>query len=119
MNTGIEILQTTGAVVAFLTVLFVGSKLLPGRKVVLAEGGEVTRVFKLNGLALFLLTLLVVGIAHLLGWFSLTFVQDNFWILFILDGCIGEVPSPEIHSKGSFAAFSWVETSIRYGSELT
>lgn len=84
MNTGIEILQATGVVIGFLVVLFIGSKLLPGRNVVLADEGGNSRVFKLNGLALFLLTVLACGIAQITGWFSLAFLQDSFWTLFVV-----------------------------------
>ena len=77
-------LQATGTVIGFLVLLFVGSQLLPGRTVELVEVGGVPRRFKLNGLVLFLSTVLVVGICQFLGWFSLSFLYDHFVALFIV-----------------------------------
>ena len=70
-------------VAAFVVVLFLGSLLLPGRRITGpdAEGGE--RVYRLNGLGLFLLTVVVAGLGHSLGWVSLAALYEHFGALFV------------------------------------
>ena len=90
-----------GTFFGFLIVLFVGSTLLPGRKVELAEEGGVTRIFKLNGLTLFLTTILVVGIGQILGWFSLAFLYNHFVALFIWANLFAFALSAWLYWRGS------------------
>ena len=81
--TGTSILLAMGIVLGFVIVLLIGSVLLPGRRIELAEDQGEPRVFKLNGLTLFLVTVLVVGLGQVLGWFSLAFLYNHFVALFI------------------------------------
>ena len=68
----------------FIGALFVGSKLLPGRRVELTDALGNARTFKLNGLALFLSTALVAGLAHFFGWFSLSALHSHFGALLVV-----------------------------------
>ncbi len=70
--------------IVFTGALFIGSIVVPGRKI---KGPSIegnTPVYKLNGLALFLITGLVAGLAHLLDWFSLSTLLSHFLGLFIV-----------------------------------
>ena len=84
MLNGGALLQASAMLLAFLVVLFIGSKLLPGRTVELAENGGTTRKFKLNGLALFVVTAIIFGTVHVLGWFSLSTLNTHFGALFLV-----------------------------------
>ena len=83
MLTSTSILLAMGTVLGFMVVLLVGSMLLPGRRIELAEEQGTLRVFKLNGLTLFLVVVLVVGLGQILGWFSLAFLYNQFIALLI------------------------------------
>ncbi len=69
---------------AFTTLLFIASVLLPGKRATGpdADGGE--RVYCLNGFVIFLLTIFVVGFAHIFDWFSLSWVHTHFFGLFAI-----------------------------------
>lgn len=81
--TSTSLLLAMGIVLGFVIVLLIGSILLPGRKIELAEDQSDPRVFKLNGLTLFLVTVLIVGMGQILGWFSLAFLYNHFVALLI------------------------------------
>jgi delta14-sterol reductase len=69
----------------FVAFLFVFSKIVPGRLTpgaVLPDGTR--RIYKLNGLWLFLLTLALVAAAQAGGLFSLAAVHRLFWPLFVV-----------------------------------
>ena len=65
----------------FVAVLFLGSICVPGRRVtgVELEGGPIT--YRLNGLALLLLTALAAALAQTFGWFSLSVLHSHFFAL--------------------------------------
>ncbi len=69
---------------AFLVFLFLGSTLLPGRKITGPDLGEKPITYKLNGLALLLMTALAVALAQLFGWFSLSVLHSHFFALFVV-----------------------------------
>lgn len=66
----------------FLVLLFAGSMFLPGSRVAGedAEGNPVS--YRLNGLALYLLTALAAAAAQRGGWFSLSVLYSHFFALF-------------------------------------
>ena len=77
------VLEAAAMALAFVGVLFLGSILLPGRRF---EGPEVNGeklTYKLNGLALFLLTMGLAGLGQLAGWFSLSTLHTRFAALFV------------------------------------
>lgn len=89
------------AVIGFLAFLIVGSILLPGRRIERAQDGGVPRIFKLNGLALFLTTALIVGICQAMGWFSLSFLYNHFIALLICANVLAFALSGWLYWRGS------------------
>ena len=96
-----SLLLATGTVLGFLIVLLVGSLLLPGRRIELTEGEGAIRVFKLNGLTLFLVTVLLVGIGQVLGWFSLSFLYNHFMALLIAANVLAFSVAGWLYWRGS------------------
>jgi len=87
-----NLLVGLGLALGFVLYLFVGSKLVPGKRekgAKLADGERLT--YKLNGLALFLLTVTLLVGGHALGWLDLTLVHRHFWGLFIAANLISVV----------------------------
>ena len=71
-------------VLGFIALLFVVALLLPGRRVTGPDADGNERVYKLNGLALFLITLLVAGLAQAFGLFSLSLLHTHLLALFVV-----------------------------------
>ena len=80
--TGGMLIDAAVMTAVFLGLLFAGSMFLPGRRVAAkgADGKAVT--YRLNGLALYLLTALAAVVAQLGGWFSLSVLYSHFLALF-------------------------------------
>ena len=81
---GPGLLEAAAMLLVFVGILFAGSILLPGRR---AGGSELegkTITYKLNGLALFLLTAAVGSLAQVFGWFSLSALYTHFAALFVV-----------------------------------
>ncbi len=77
------VLEAAAMLLAFVGVLFTGSKLLPGHR---ATGPEIegrSRTYKLNGLALFLITVIGGCLAQVSGLFSLSVLYTHFAALFV------------------------------------
>lgn len=84
MVTEQSLLEAAGMFAVFVGVMFVGSVLVPGRRI---EGPDLegnSRVYKLNGLALFLITVFVAGLVQTFGWFSLSMLYSHFAELFLV-----------------------------------
>ena len=77
------LLEAAVMLLAFVGVLFVGSMLLPGRRVRGPEVEGQSTTYTLNGLALFLMTVIVVCLAQIFGWFSLSVLHTHFAALFV------------------------------------
>ena len=76
------VLEAALMLLVFVGLLFLGSILLPGVRV---DGPQVNGepgAYRLNGLALFLLTVLVAALAQVFGWFSLAVLHTHFVALF-------------------------------------
>lgn len=111
----------------FVVFLFIGSRALPGRRVQGARlpSGEV-RTYKLNGLALYLLVLALVGAGEWTGWISLAILHAHFPALFVVAnvfafGLTGVLylagrrkPDAAVPSSGRFRALR----AMFYGVEL-
>ena len=80
---GGALLEAAAMALVFVALLFLGSMVLPGRRITGpdAEGNE--RIYKLNGLALFLIAVVAAGLAQFLGWFSLSVLYTHFAALFV------------------------------------
>ena len=81
---GAALLTAALMLLTFIVVLFVGSLLLPGRVLQLANAGGVSRSFRLNGLILLLSVAATVALAEYLGWFSLASLYSHFVPLLVV-----------------------------------
>jgi len=77
-------LEAALLVLAFIGVLFAGSKLLPGGRISGPDPNGTTRTNKLNGLRLFLILALGVGAGEALGWLSLAVLHSHFLALLVM-----------------------------------
>lgn len=87
--------------VGFCAFLFVGSMVVPGRKlkgVKLADGSRIT--YTLNGLALFLLTMLVIGVGSWFGWIDLSLLRTHFWGVFVAANVLSVVMTAILFLRG-------------------
>ncbi len=83
LNTGTS-LEALAGVAAFVILLFLGSRLLPGPEAQgapLPSGGRLA--YRLNGLRVCLLVALVAALGQLLGWWSLSVVYHQFLPIFL------------------------------------
>ncbi len=71
-------------IAVFVGALFLGSRFLPGRRIKGPDLGGESITYKLNGLALLLLTVLAAGIAQVSGAFSLSLLYTHFLALFVV-----------------------------------
>ena len=81
---GGALLDATVMALGFVGALFLGSILLPGRRITGLDFDKKSRVYKLNGLALFLMTMIAGGLGQTFGWFSLSALHANFFALFVV-----------------------------------
>ena len=77
------LLEAMAMVLVFIAALFAGSILLPGRSTAGPELEGKPHTCKLNGLSLFLLTVVLGSLAQVLGWFSLSTLYTHFAALFV------------------------------------
>ena len=82
---GAHLLEATAIFLGFVAVLLLGSRWLPGRE---ETGGPdldgVTRTYRLNGLPLFLVVLLLAVLGDVFGVMSLSVLHTHFAELFIV-----------------------------------
>ncbi|MCY4069524.1 MAG: DUF1295 domain-containing protein [Acidimicrobiaceae bacterium] len=82
---GAVLLEAAAMLAVFVGALFVGSMLVPGRRITGPDlGGGKTITYKLNGLALLLLTALAAGVAQAFDVFSLSSLYTHFFALLIV-----------------------------------
>ncbi len=87
--------------VGFTLYLFVLSKIVPGRElegVVLEDGTRVR--YRLNGLALFLITMGIAGALEITGVFRLSTLLRHFWGLFIGANALSVVITAALYVTG-------------------
>ena len=80
---GALLLQAAVMIAVFIGALFLGSILVPGRRIRGPDLGGKSITYKINGLALLLLTVLAAGIAQVSGAFSLSLLYMHFFALFV------------------------------------
>ena len=98
---GGTLLAAAAMLAVFLLAMFLGSLILPGRRI---EGPELdgkTITYKLNGLALFLLTAVVAALAQLLGWFSLSVLNTHFLALLVVTNVFAFAFSGWLYWRGA------------------
>ena len=97
------VLEAAAMLLLFVGFLFLGSKLLLGRRVAgPALEGE-SRTYKLNGLVLFLVTVIVGGIAQVSGWFSLSVLNTHFAALFVVANGLAFAVAGWLYFRGAQA----------------
>ena len=79
-----DVLEAAAILLGFLVALFVASMLVPGRRVAVTDSTGERRTCKLNGLAVFAITVTAAGIGQLAGWFSLSALHARFAALFVV-----------------------------------
>ncbi len=85
---------------AFLGALFVGSVVIPGQQISGPDSSGKSHTYKLNGLTLFLLTVLSAGLAHSAGWFSLSMLYTHFAALFVVANLFAFAMSSWLYFRG-------------------
>ncbi len=80
---GTTLLEAAVMMLVFFGALFLGSVILPGRRIAGPDHEGKLHDYKLNGLALFLVTVIVAGLAQVFGWFSLSVLYTHFAALFV------------------------------------
>lgn len=97
-----EMLLAAAAMLAiFVGALFLGSKVVPGRRLAGPELEGKSITYKLNGLTLFVLTAVIAALAQLLGWFSLSTLNTHFFALFIVTNIFAFAFSGWLYWRGA------------------
>ena len=97
------VLEAAALLLVFVGVLFLGSMALPGTRI---EGPQVdgkSRTYRLNGLTLFLATVVVMALAHVSGWFSLSALHTRFAALFVAANVFSFALSGLLYWRGARA----------------
>lgn len=81
---GDALLRATALMLGFIVLLFIGSIVLPGKKTIGPVIDGKARTYKLNGLLLFLITVLMAGGLQVANIFSLSTLLDDFLALFVV-----------------------------------
>ena len=104
----------------FVGILFLASILLPGRRITGPDSGEGPRTYKINGLPIFLITVVVVCLAQVFGWFSLSALHSRFAALFVAANGFAFALSLWLYFRGNLARDAkpgdW--RNFFFGSEL-
>ena len=95
-------LEATGIFLVFVGVLLLGSKYVPGRQAVgRPDSDGVTRTYNLNGLALFLIIMLLAVLGDVFDVISLSVLHTHFAELFIVSNIFACVLSAGLYWQGS------------------
>ena len=97
------LLDAAAMLAVFVAALFLGSMVLPGRRIEGPDLGGKSIAYKLNGLTLFLLTAVVAALAQFLGWFSLSVLHTHFFALFIVTNVFAFALSGWLYWRGASA----------------
>ena len=76
------VLEAMAMVLVFVVALFVGSMVVPTRRLVLTGPAKEQRT-RLNGLAVFAIVVAVAAVGQAVGWFSLATLHERFVALFV------------------------------------
>ena len=98
---GETLLEATAMMLGFVGVLFLGSMLLPGPRVAGPEVEGQASTYTLNGLALFLMTAIVAGLAQVSGLLSLSVLHTHFAALFVVTNGLAFALSGWLYWQGA------------------
>ena len=98
---GTSLLEASLMMLVFFAALFVGSILLPGRRITgpKLEGKSLT--YTLNGFTLFVVTMSLALLAQTLGWFSLSALYTHFGALFVAANIFAFALSAWLYWRGT------------------
>jgi len=96
-----SLIRALALMLSFIALLFVGSIVLPGKKIVGPVIDGKARTYKLNGLLLFLLTVIVAGVLHVTEVFSLSTLLGEFFVWFIAANLFAFVFAGWFYWRGS------------------
>ncbi|MCY4094423.1 MAG: DUF1295 domain-containing protein [Gammaproteobacteria bacterium] len=113
-----NMLEAAVIALVFIVALFIGSKVLPGRRVELSDSEGVTRNFRLNGATLLVVTLIVVAVLYGLDWLAIGDIQTRFFELFIVANVIAFVLSGFLFWKGQPSVRNSVVYDFFFGRDL-
>ena len=120
------LVEAAALLLVFVGALFLGSIVLPGTRIEAPQidGKPVdgkSRAYRLNGLALFLATVIVVVLAQVYGWFSLSALHDRFFALFVAANVFSFTLSGLLYRRGAGAqqAAPGFWKGFFYGRELS
>ena len=95
-----NVLEAAAMMAVFIGVLFLGSLLLPGRRVEGPDAEGQMCSYKINGLALFLIVIMAGGLAQVSGWFSFSILHDHFAALFVAANVLAFALSGWLYWRG-------------------
>ena len=113
-----SLIDATAILVVFLIALFIGSMLLPGRRIDLTDTEGTTRSFRLNGVLLLAMSLIGVGAGHALGWLSIGQIQSRFFALFVVANVFAFVLSGVLYWRGKPVKRDGVWRGFFFGRDL-
>ena len=97
---GSSVLEAAAIMLVFVGALFLGSMLLPGCRVRGPDLEGESNTYKLNGFALFLITMTVACLAQVSDWFSLSVLHTHFAALFVVANGFAFVLSGWLYFRG-------------------
>ena len=98
------VLEAATILLVFVGILFAGSKALPGQEVALTDAEGALRTCKLNGVTLYLITVLAVLFAQISPRFSLSVLHTHFAALFVVANVFAFALSGWLYWRGARAA---------------
>ncbi len=104
-------------VLIFVGVLFLGSKFLPGTRITGPEINGKSCTYKLNGLMLFLICVVVASLAQGFGWFSLSVLHAYFAELFAASTIFSFALSGWLHCRRTRATAPGTWRNFFFGRE--
>ncbi len=103
MLSGSALFDASVMMLGFFGVLFLGSMLLPGRRITGPDFDGKPRVYRSNGLALFLLVMMTAGLSQAAGGFSLSVLHTHFLALFVVANVFAFTLSAWLYYRGTRA----------------
>ena len=113
-----NMIEATVVALVFIVALFIGSIVLPGRRVELTDNEGVARDFRLNGATLLVVTLLVVAMLYALGWLAVGGIQSLFLELFIVANVFAFTLAGFLYWRGKSTTVNNAWHDFFFGREL-
>ncbi len=117
---GAALLKAAAMLLVFTGGLFLGSMLLPGRRIAGTDLEGTPHEYRLNGLALFLATVIAAGLVQVSGWFSLSTLYTHFAALFVAANVLAFALAAWLYYRAALTRDSapGIRPSFFYGVEF-